>query len=280
MIEFEKNHRPLILVTNDDGISAIGINALAEVAGEMGNVLMVAPAAPHSAMAHAITVREPLYLEKVHQADNLIMFQTNGTPADCVKLAMNNLLDRQPDILLSGINHGSNSSASVHYSGTLGAAREGAINGLPAVGFSLLDYSVDADFSSAIPFCRQIIQKVLENGLPPGIFLNVNIPRGNLLRGIKVCRQAKGKWVEEFVKHKDPRGKDYYWLTGFFQNLEPNALDTDEFALSHGYVSLVPCISDITGYDYMEQLKGQDFEMSLPQTPSQVQDELSERGGT
>ncbi len=260
MIEFAKNHRPLILVTNDDGIDAGGIKALAEVACEIGNVLVVAPRAPHSGMSHAITVREPLYLERVHQEDNLIMYRTNGTPADCVKLAMNSLLDRKPDILLSGINHGSNSSASVHYSGTLGAAREGVLNGLPSVGFSMLDYNADADFSAAKPLCRQITMQVIEHGLPADTFLNVNIPKGKDINGIRVCRQTKGKWLEEFVEHKDPRGEKYYWLTGSFQNLEPNAEDTDEYALVNGYASIVPCKSDITDYDLMEQLKAQDYE--------------------
>lgn len=253
----------MILVTNDDGIDAKGIRVLAEIAREMGNVLVVASEAPHSAMSHAITVREPLYLTKTCQDDHLIMYKSNGTPADCVKLALHNLLERRPDMVLSGINHGTNSSSSVHYSGTLGAAREGAINGLPSVGFSVLDFSADADFSAAAPFCRHIIGQVIEQGLPAGTFLNVNIPKGNELKGIKVCRQAQGKWMEEFVEHQDPRGRNYFWLTGYFQNLEPQATDTDEYALGHGFVSLVPCKVDISDKDLMESMKSQGYEMNV-----------------
>lgn len=263
MINFEENHRPLILVTNDDGVDALGIRTLREVAREFGNVVVVAPDSAQSGMSNAITVKVPLFLKKVHSEKGLYIYKSNGTPVDCVKLSLNSLLPRTPDLVLSGVNHGSNSSSSVHYSGTLGGAREGVMNEIPSVGFSLLDYSPDADFSAAIPFIRQVVQQVLQFGLPTSTFLNVNIPKGNTLKGIKVVRQARGKWVEEFVEREDPRKQKYYWLTGFFQNLEPNAIDTDEYVLEHGFVSVVPCTLDITDHGAMEQLKAQSYEMSI-----------------
>jgi 5'-nucleotidase len=263
MIKFEENHRPLILVTNDDGVDAGGIEVLKEVAREFGNVVVVAPDAAQSGMSNAITVKFPLFLKEVKQAEGLFVYKSNGTPVDCVKLSFNSLLPARPDLVLSGINHGSNSSSSVHYSGTLGGAREGALNGVPSIGFSLLDYHPDADFSAARPFVRQIVRQVIQYGLPAGTFLNINMPRGENLKGIKVCRQARGKWIEEFVEREDPRKLKYYWLTGFFQNLEPSATDTDEYALSNGFVSVVPCHIDITDHLAIEQLRAQSYEMSV-----------------
>jgi len=261
MIEFEKNHRPLILVTNDDGVDVGGISVLTEVAKEFGNVVVVAPDAAQSGMSNAITVKVPLTLKKVSEDHGLFVYKTNGTPVDCVKLAFNALLPRKPDLILSGINHGSNSSSSVHYSGTLGGAREGAVNEVLSIGFSLLDYRHDARFDAAKPFVRQIINQVIQNKLPDYTFLNVNIPKGNSLKGIKVCRQARGRWVEEFVEREDPRKQKYYWLTGFFQNLEPNSEDTDEYVLKNNFVSVVPCRVDITNHEAIDQLKDQSYEM-------------------
>lgn len=263
MIRFEENHRPLILVTNDDGFDAGGIEMLRDVAREFGNVVVVAPDSAQSGMSNAITVKYPLFLKKVFQDKGLYVFKSNGTPVDCVKLSFHSLLPRLPDIVLSGINHGSNSSSSVHYSGTIGGAREGVLNGVPSVGFSLLDYRHDADFSQARPFIRQIVSQVVRYGLPAGTFLNVNIPEGDMLKGIKVCRQAHGKWVEEFVEREDPRKDKYYWLTGSFKNLEPEATDTDEYALDHGFISVVPCNLDITDHSAIEQLKDQSYEISV-----------------
>jgi len=263
MIKLEGNPRPLILVTNDDGFDAGGISVLREMAQEFGDVVVVAPDAAQSGMSNAITVKVPLFLEEVHREEGLSIYKSNGTPVDCIKLSFNSLLPRRPDLVLSGINHGSNSSSSVHYSGTLGGAREGVLNEVPSVGFSLLDYHHDADFSPARPFVRQIIRQVLQYGLPAGTFLNVNIPKGDRLKGIKVCRQARGKWIEEFVEREDPRKKKYYWLTGFFQNLEPGANDTDEFFLDNGFVSVVPCHIDITDHSAIEQLKDQSYDMSI-----------------
>jgi 5'-nucleotidase len=263
MIRFEENHRPLILVTNDDGVEAGGISMLEEVALEFGNVVVIAPDSAQSGMSNAITVKYPLFIKEVRRQKGLFVFKSNGTPVDCVKLAFNSLLPRTPDIVLSGVNHGSNSSSSVHYSGTIGGAREGVLNGVPAVGFSLLDQRHDADFDPSRPFVRQIVRQVVQFGLPVGTFLNVNIPSGDNLKGIKVCRQAHGRWVEEFMEREDPRGDKYYWLTGSYKNLEPDATDTDEYALDQGFVSVVPSTLDITDHSAIDQLRNQSYEMSV-----------------
>ncbi|TAJ11412.1 5'/3'-nucleotidase SurE [Marinilabiliaceae bacterium JC017] len=257
------NNRPLFLITNDDGIKAGGIKALVEMVRPIGDVVVVAPNQSYSGMSHAITVSVPLYVKEVVNEDGLLVYKVNGTPADCIKLAVRTLLDRKPDYILSGINHGSNSSASVHYSGTLGGAREGALNGIPSIGFSLLNYSYEADFSKAMPFARHVLSYVIKNGLPEGTFLNVNFPDGDSLKGIKVCRQAKGKWVEEFIERKDPRQRRYFWLTGHFKNLEPQATDTDEYALENRYVSVVPCSIDITDNDLLVHLQKMKHEFQM-----------------
>ncbi|TNJ44721.1 5'/3'-nucleotidase SurE [Tamlana fucoidanivorans] len=249
--------KPLILVTNDDGINAAGIRTLISVMNTIGDVVVVAPDSPQSGMGHAITLNSTLYAEKVH-IDNGPQkeFKCSGTPADCVKLAIRELLDRTPDLCVSGINHGSNSSINVIYSGTMSAAIEAGIEGIPAIGFSLLDYSWNANFEASKSYVKTITQEVLKNGIPNGIVLNVNIP--NLpqinIKGIKVCRQAKANWVEEFDKRQTPQGKDYYWLTGKFVNLD-HGEDTDEWALEHGYVSVVPSQFDLTAHHVIKNLK-------------------------
>ena len=250
--------KPLILVTNDDGINAPGIRALVSVMNTIGDVVVVAPDSPQSGMGHAITLNSTLYSKEVH-LDNGPQkeFSCSGTPADCVKLAIREMLDRTPDLCVSGINHGSNASINVIYSGTMSAAIEAGIEGIPAIGFSLLDYSWDANFETSKPFVKTIVQNVLENGLPNGIVLNVNIPNipKEQIKGIKVCRQAKANWVEEFDKRKTPQGKDYYWLTGKFVNLDGGE-DTDEWALENGYVSLVPAQFDLTAHYFIKDLNG------------------------
>ncbi len=248
-------NKPLILVTNDDGIKAGGLVALVKVLKEFGNVVVAAPNQSYSGMSHAITVKQPLYVKLVKEKKGLKLYKINGTPVDCVKIAVNQLLDRKPDIVVSGINHGANSSISLHYSGTMGAAREGALSNIPSVGFSLLNYSFDADFSKAAEIAREVIQQMLVKPLPQGAYLNVNVPDGNEVKGIKVVRQANGRWVEEFIERQDPRGRDYYWLTGSFKNLEPEAIDTDEYALENGYASLVPCQLDSTDHALINDLK-------------------------
>jgi 5'-nucleotidase len=242
--------KPLILVTNDDGITAPGIRALIEVMKELGDVVVVAPDSPQSGMGHAITINSMLHLERVY-IDNGEQkeYSCSGTPADCVKLAVKEILDRRPDLCVSGINHGSNSSINVIYSGTMSAALEAGIEGIPAIGFSLLDYNYNANFETAKKHVKSIAKNALENGIPENVVLNVNFP--NLpekdINGIKVCRQAKANWEEEFDKRQSPQGKDYYWLTGKFVNLDSGE-DTDEWALENGYISIVPVQFDLTAH--------------------------------
>ncbi|MBI9061991.1 MAG: 5'/3'-nucleotidase SurE [Marinilabiliaceae bacterium] len=256
-------HRPLILVTNDDGIKAGGIVAVVRMLKSFGDVVVVAPNQSYSGMSHAITVKVPLYAKLVKESEGLKAYKVNGTPVDCVKLALNKLLDRRPDLIVSGINHGSNSSISIHYSGTMGAAREGALGGIPSIGLSLLNYSYEADFTHAVMFAERVVKHVIDNGLPDHTYLNVNVPDGMNVKGMKVVRQAHGRWVEEFVEREDPRHRKYYWLTGHFKNLEPEAIDTDEYVLSEGYVSVVPCLLDATSHPVIDQLKGLNHELQV-----------------
>ncbi|KAF5078487.1 5'-nucleotidase SurE [anaerobic digester metagenome] len=253
---------PVILVTNDDGINAKGIKALVDMVKPFGRIVVVAPDEGNSGMSHAITSKLPLRLKKRKgEVEGVEYYSADGTPADCVKLAMNQVFTVQPDLLVSGINHGSNSSVSIFYSGTMGATIEGCLYGIPSIGFSLLDFSSDADFSGAVAFGRQVVKQVLEKGLATDTCLNVNIPvlPVDAIKGIKVCRQNRGVWREEFEKRTDPHGRDYFWLTGYFHNSEPNATDTDEWALNNGYVSVVPIHIDLTAYAEVERIKQWDF---------------------
>ena len=248
--------KPLILVTNDDGINAPGIRSLISVMNTIGDVVVVAPDSPQSGMGHAITLNSTLHAKDVHlDKGPQKEFSCSGTPADCVKLAIRELADRVPDICVSGINHGSNSSINVIYSGTMSAAIEAGIEGIPAIGFSLLDYGWDANFEASKPFVKVITEEVLRHGLPNGVVLNVNIPNisEDAIKGIKICRQAKANWVEEFDKRKTPQGKDYYWLTGKFVNLDGGE-DTDEWALENGYISVVPAQFDLTAHHFIKDL--------------------------
>lgn len=243
--------RPLILVCNDDGITSKGIRTLVNVMKELGEVIVVAPNSPQSGMGHAITVGETLRLEENTIFEGIQAFECSGTPADCVKMARHFVLRdmRQPDLVVSGINHGSNTSISVLYSGTMSAAIEGAIEGVPAIGFSLADYSHDADFSHTEEPIYRIAKQVLEKGLPKGVALNVNFPplRNEPLKGIRVCRQANAKWVEDFDKRVDPNGRRYFWMVGNFVNFDKGE-DNDEWAIANNYVSVVPCQFDLTAY--------------------------------
>ncbi|MCB0399136.1 MAG: 5'/3'-nucleotidase SurE [Winogradskyella sp.] len=247
--------RPLILVTNDDGITAPGIRTLISVMNTIGDVVVVAPDSPQSGMGHAITVNATLYLEKVNIDGKQPEYSCSGTPADCVKLAVREILNRKPDICVSGINHGSNSSINVIYSGTMSAALEAGIEGIPAIGFSLLDYNWNANFENCKSFVETITRQVLEHGLPDGVVLNVNLPNLNKkdIKGIKVCRQARANWVEEFDKRVNPMGREYYWLAGKFVNMDKGE-DTDEWALEHGYVSIVPVQFDLTAHHTIQSL--------------------------
>jgi 5'-nucleotidase len=248
--------KPLILVTNDDGITAPGIRALISVMSEVGTVVVVAPDKPQSAMGHAITLNSTLFINKVSLENAIVTeYSCSGTPVDCVKLAVNEILHRKPNLCVSGINHGSNSSINVIYSGTMSAAVEAGIEGIPAIGFSLLDYDWNADFDAVKPSIRKITLEVLEKGMPENVVFNVNFPKlkENEIKGIKICRQAKAIWMEKFDKRITPQGKDYYWLTGEFVNQDKGE-DTDEWALENGYISVVPVQFDLTAHHTIQQL--------------------------
>ena len=249
--------RPLILVTNDDGITAPGIRNLVEFMNEIGEVVVVAPNSPQSGKGHAITINSTLTFEEINLEGPQKDYSLSGTPVDCVKFALDKILTRKPDIVVSGINHGANSSINVIYSGTMSAAVEAGVEGLQAIGFSLLDFSWDANFKEAKTHIQDIVKKVLENPMPKGVVLNVNIPKLNSseIKGIRVCKQAYAKWEESFDERINPHGKKYYWLTGYFNNMDTSE-NADEVALSEGYISIVPVKFDLTAYDYLDQLKG------------------------
>lgn len=248
-------NKPVILVTNDDGIAAPGLRNLALTMSKIGKVVVVAPDSPQSAMGHAITISKPLRLDKVEVFEGIESWQCSGTPVDCVKLAVNKILHRKPDICVSGINHGSNSSINVIYSGTMSAAMEGAIEGIPSIGFSLLDYKLEADFSAACIYAASIVKNIMKIGMPENTLLNVNIPNlpKSKVKGVRICRQAYAKWQEKFDERLDPNKRKYYWLTGKFVNMDAGK-DTDEWALQHGYVSVVPVQFDFTAHHAIPHL--------------------------
>jgi 5'-nucleotidase len=253
----KKGSRPVILITNDDSIHAPGIRALVEAVSPLGDVIVVAPDKPQSGMGHAITIGFPLRLSKVSIFDKGIESYTcSGTPVDCVKLAVDRVLHRKPDICLSGINHGANHSINVIYSGTMSAALEASIEGIPSMGLSLLDPSVEADFEGAKLYTRMLVEQVLNQKMDKHFCLNVNFPAvpADLIQGVKVCRQAYAKYEEDFEERTDPTGKKYYWLTGEFVNFDEQT-DTDVWALANNYVSVVPVQFDLTNYTLKETLK-------------------------
>ncbi len=253
--------KPLILVTNDDGITAPGIRALIDVMITIGDVVVVAPDSPQSGQGHAITIDATLHVNQLKvDSGSHLEYTCSGTPADCVKLAIREILGRRPDICVSGINHGSNSSINVIYSGTMSAAIEAGIEGIPAIGFSLLNYDWDASFDACKTYVKAITKNVLKNGLEKGVVLNANIPdiAKHEIKGVKICRQARANWVEQFDKRKTPQGKDYYWLTGKFVNLDGGE-DTDEWALENNYISVVPVQFDLTAHHTIEQLNNWTF---------------------
>jgi 5'-nucleotidase len=242
--------KPLILVTNDDGITSHGIRTLIECMMELGEVVVVAPNSPQSGMGHAITIGNTLRLDENDIYKDIVAYECSGTPADCVKMAKHIVLkERTPDLVVSGINHGSNSSISVLYSGTMSAAIEAAIEGMPAIGFSLCDHSLEADMNHCREYVKTIASQILKTGLPRGVALNVNIPvkTKNKIKGIKVCRQANSQWKENFEERKDPYGRRYFWMNGSFSNSDKGQ-DTDEWALESNYVSVVPCAFDLTAH--------------------------------
>ena len=250
--------RPLILVTNDDGINAPGLKYLVNIMSIIGDVVVVAPDSPKSATSHSITINSPLYASRCYIHTNAkLEYQLSGTPADCVKFGVNEILEKKPDICVSGINHGSNSSVNVLYSGTVGAAIEAGIQGVPAIGFSILDYNWNAKFGHIEKLIKSITHSVLKNRLPSDIVLNVNFPKLKV-KGVKVCRQANTHWEEKFCKRENPMGKEYYWLTGDFINND-RSNETDEYALKKGYASIVPIKFDLTAKDYIHKIKNWDF---------------------
>lgn len=251
-----KKKLPIILITNDDGITAPGIKNLIEAARGLGKIVVVAPDKAQSGMGHAITIGQPLRMDKVEMFDDIEAWQTSGTPVDCVKLAVDKILHRKPDLCISGINHGANHSINVIYSGTMSAAMEASIESIPSIGFSLLDYRFEADFTAARHYAHEIIKTVLANNLDKHLLLNVNIPSvpKELIRGIKICKQAYAKYKEEFTERIDPHGKKYYWLTGEFINFDKDK-DTDVWALKNNYVSVVPVQFDLTNYNMKKILE-------------------------
>jgi 5'-nucleotidase len=256
MSKSKKSDLPVILITNDDGIMAPGILNLVEAVKDLGKVVVVAPDKPQSGMGHAITIGHPLRLQQVAVFQGVEAWQCSGTPVDCVKLAVDKVLRRKPDICLSGINHGANHSINVIYSGTMSAAVEAAIESIPSAGFSLLDHSVEADFSGARKYARLVVQQMLKTKLDKHTVLNVNIPAvdAELIRGVRICKQAYAKYEEDFIERSDPNGKKYFWLTGEFVNFDKGR-DSDVWALEHNYVSVVPVQFDLTNYILKSKLE-------------------------
>jgi 5'-nucleotidase len=263
-------NKPLILVTNDDGITSNGIRVLVEVMARLGEVIVVAPDSPQSGMGHAITVGNTLRLSETKTFNGIKSFQCSGTPVDCVKLAKHYVLkDRKPDLLVSGINHGPNTSISVVYSGTMAAALEAAIDDIPAIGFSVCDYSQSARFEHVSEYLEEISKYVLESGLTRGVALNVNFPAAKQgpIRGIRICRQAKARWKEAFDERLDPYGERYFWMAGDFINMDEQ-VDNDIWAIANNYVSVVPTQFDMTAHHIIQTLKG-DFEVAEEPEPGE-----------
>ncbi len=251
-----RKEKPVILITNDDGVTAPGIMNLVQAVKDLGKIIVVAPDKPQSGMGHAITIGQPLRLQKVNLFGDIEAYSCTGTPVDCVKLAVDKVLHRKPDLCLSGINHGANHSINVIYSGTMSAAVEAAIESIPSAGFSLLDYSIEADFTGARKYVRMVVKKMLSTKLEKHTVFNVNIPAlpVEVLKGFKLCRQAYAKYEEDFVERQDPNGRMYYWLTGEFVNFD-DGKDTDVWALANGYVSIVPVQFDMTHYELKSKLE-------------------------
>jgi len=253
--------QPLILISNDDGVESRGIAALIRAARNYGRVVVVAPDGGRSGASHSVTLSDCIRYRKIKDEENFEVYTSNGTPADCVKLAVNQILDCKPDILLSGINHGSNSSVSVFYSGTMAAVIEGCMNGIASAGFSVDNHSTDAHLDLAEKFSHEIIQNIINNKLPKGTCLNINFPdlKEKEIEGIKICRQTKGVWKEEFEKRTDPYGNEYFWLTGKFSNEEPDSKETDDWALRNNYIAIVPVKVDLTNHSAIPEINKWNF---------------------
>lgn len=249
-----ENKRPLILVSNDDGIMAKGISELVKFLRTLGEIVVMAPDAPRSGSASALTVTQPVHYKLVKQEVGVTVYKCSGTPTDCIKLAWNTVLDRKPDLVVGGINHGDNSATNVHYSGTMGVVIEGCLKGVPSIGFSLCNHDMGADFEAAGPYIRKIAAMVLEKGLPPLTCLNVNFPDTPDIKGIKVCEQAKGCWTNEWEVCPRQNDRNYFWLTGEFVGHEPENEKNDHWALANGYVAITPTKVDLTAYDFIDEL--------------------------
>lgn len=254
-----EKHKPLILISNDDGYSAKGINELANTLAGLGDIVVMAPDGPRSGASAAITSEFPVRYYKVKEEEGLTVYKCTGTPVDCVKLALFELLPRCPDLIVGGINHGDNSAVNVHYSGTMGVVIEGCLKGVPSIGFSLCDHDAEADFKLMLPYVRKITELVLAKGLPKGTCLNVNAPKTTALKGVKVCRQTDASWGSEWCRGQHPKGGEYFWLTGKFTNNEPNAEEADRWALEHDYVAITPIQIDMTAYALIDELKTWDL---------------------
>lgn len=253
----ETNKKPLILLSNDDGYQAKGINELVRFLRPLGELVVMAPDSGRSGMGCAITADVPVGYSPVSREEGVAIYKCTGTPADCIKLAAHDLLDRKPDLIVGGINHGDNSAINVHYSGTMGVVIEGCLRGVPSVGFSLCDHAPDTDFAPLEDPIRRIASEVLRNGLPEGVCLNVNFPRTASFKGVRICRQAFGRWENEWEKcpRRSPGG-DYFWLSGDFVDYESDKDDTDRWALRNGYVAITPTRVDVTAYEIMDTLRG------------------------
>ena len=250
-----ENKRPLILISNDDGFDAKGINELIGMVKDYGDVIACAPDGPRSGQACAFSATVPLTLTLQRKEEGGEVWSCNGTPVDCVKMALANLCERRPDLIIGGINHGDNASVNTHYSGTMGVTMEGCMKYITSVAFSLCDHRADADFRPLEPYIRQMVQRLLANGLPQGVCLNVNFPLLPEFKGVRVCRMAHGSWLNEVTRCRHPRGYDYWWMVGHYHNDEPEAEDTDRWALDHGYVAITPTRADVTAYEAMDMLK-------------------------
>lgn len=250
-----ENKRPLILVSNDDGVTAKGISELVRFLRPLGEIVVMAPDSARSGSGCAMTVTQPVHYRLLRREVGLTVYACTGTPTDCVKLAFNTVLERTPDLVVGGINHGDNSATNVHYSGTMGVVIEGCLKGIPSIGFSICDHSPGADFEAAGPFVRKIAATVLEKGLPSLTCLNVNFPLTQVLKGVKVCEQAKGSWVKEYEPCPRKVDANYFWLTGEFADQEPDNEKNDHWALAQGFIAVTPVTVDVTAYHFMDELK-------------------------
>ena len=248
-------NRPQILIANDDGFRAKGINCLIDMLRPLADLVVCAPEDARSGFACAFSATTPLRLRLRRKEEGLQVWSCNGTPVDCVKLALDRIPDCRPDLIVGGINHGDNASVNTHYSGTMGIVLEGCMKYIPSIAFSLCDYDADADFEPMQPYVQAFTKRVLAEGLPRGVCLNINFPKGTAYKGTKVCRMAYGTWYDETVGCHHPRGYDYYWMVGHYRNDEPEREDTDNWALQHGYIAITPTRIDVTAYEAMAQMK-------------------------